>query len=383
MSGTWYDPSDTINPRGSQEPSPGDDIFVGAEDADFFINGDGNPVPEVPAGDGNDTMDGRGGNDVLGGGDGNDSLLGGDGDDELYGGAGDDTLDGGKGNDFLDAQPGDDTMFGGEGDDTVVLNGVASDYTWQPVTGGWIVTDNREAGGDDGTDFIAADIEWVAYNNDGGGTTFEAPPCFAAGTRIMTARGEVPVEALRAGDQVVTLGLRGPWLRPVAWIGHRRVDCRRHPRPEAVLPIRFRAGSLGAGVPHRDLVVSPDHALFLDGVLVPAAALVDGVSVLRDVATRQVRYFHVELDAHDVLLAEGAPAESWLDCGNRTDFENGGLLVRLHPDFAALRAVAGCAERLAAGPRLERIRAAIAARAGARGEPRAVPPAGGTTHALP
>jgi hypothetical protein len=114
-------------------------------------------------------------------------------------------------------------------------------------------------------------------------------------------------------------------------------------------------------------VLSPDHALYLDGALVPAAMLVDGVNAVREVAAREVRYFHVELDTHDILLAEGAPAESWLDCGNRSHFENGGLVVRLHPDFAAPRGAGGCAERLEDGPRLARILAGIARRTGAAG----------------
>jgi len=359
MSGTWYDPDGT--PRPGNAPTDGADSFVGTEVDDIRPGDDG---PLIHAGPGDDTMRGLGGTDLLAGGEGDDLLDGGDDYDELYGGAGNDTLLGGGGDDFLDAQPGDDHLQGGDGSDTVVLNGAPDGYAWTPTIGGWIVTDTStgsNGGGDDGTDFIASDVEWIQYNQT---SETLATPCFTAGTRIMTARGEVPVEMLRAGDLVVTLGLRGPWLRPVEWVGHRRVDCRRHPRPEAVRPVRIRAGSLGPGVPHRDLVLSPDHALYLDGALVPAGALVDGVSTVREVAAREVRYFHVELDAHDILLAEGAPAESWLDCGSRDQFENGGLVVRLHPDFAAPRSTAACAELVTEGPRLERILAGIAARRG-------------------
>jgi hypothetical protein len=212
-------------------------------------------------------------------------------------------------------------------------------------------------------------VEFFQFGNNAGEENNLPAPCFAAGTRIMTARGEVPVEALRAGDMVVTLGLQGPHLRPVRWIGHRAVDCRRHPRPDQVVPVRILAGALGPGVPARDLVVSPDHALHVEGVLVPAAALVDGHGVRRDRGVGKVQYFHVELDAHDVLLAEGAPAESWLDCGNRAQFDNGGLVVALHPDFAVDPAVRGCAPRLAQGPALDRLRLRLAARRRVAAEP--------------
>ncbi|WP_137127560.1 Hint domain-containing protein [Roseomonas sp. HF4] len=357
MSGTgWFDPDG--NPRPGNAPTPGDDSFVGTEGDDIQTGGES---PIISAGLGNDTMRGFGGTDLLSGDEGEDLLDGGAGDDELYGGADNDTLIGDAGDDFLSGRDGDDKIYGGEGSDTVVLGGTPGGYSWTPTAGGWIVTDLNVNDEDDGTDFIASDVEWIQYNASG---DILPTPCFAAGTRIMTARGEVPVEMLRVGDLAVTLGLRGPWLRPVEWIGHRRVDCRRHPRPAAVQPIRIRAGSLGPGVPHRDLLVSPDHALYLDGALVPAAMLVDGTAAVREVAAREVRYFHVELDQHDVLLAEGAPAESWLDCGNRDQFSNGGLVARLHPDFAAPRGAAACAELVTGGPRLARILAAIAARRG-------------------
>jgi hypothetical protein len=76
----------------------------------------------------------------------------------------------------------------------------------------------------------------------------------------------------------------------------------------------------------------------------------------------RLRYYHVELDAHDVLLAEGAPAESWLDCGNRDQFDNGGLIVALHPDFAGDPEQPGCAPRLVGGPALDRVLMRLAAR---------------------
>ncbi len=82
-------------------------------------------------------------------------------------------------------------------------------------------------------------------------------PCFAAGTRIMTQHGEVPVERLRAGDVVITAA---GCCKPIQWIGHRRIDCRRHAKPHDVWPVCVNPGAFGAGLPRRELRLSPDHA---------------------------------------------------------------------------------------------------------------------------
>ena len=141
----------------------------------------------------------------------------------------------------------------------------------------------------------------------------ELVACFAEGTRILTLRGETAVESLRIGDLVVSA--QGP-VRPVRWLGHRRIDCRRHERPRDVWPVRVRAGAFGPGRPFRDLLLSPDHAVFVDGLLIPIRYLMNGASVAQENCD-DITYWHVELDRHDVLLAEGLPAESYLDTGNR------------------------------------------------------------------
>jgi hypothetical protein len=189
-----------------------------------------------------------------------------------------------------------------------------------------------------------------------------SPACFAAGTRIRTARGDVPVESLREGDAVLT-AREGGRRAPVRWIGHRRVAPARHPRPWDVNPIRVRAGALGPGQPSRDLLLSPDHALFLDGLLVRARDLLNGATVVQEAAER-ITYFHVELDRHDVLFAEGAPAESFLDTGNRAAFDNGGAAVMAHPEFArAVRDRDACAPLVWRGPALADVRARVVSRA--------------------
>ncbi len=178
-----------------------------------------------------------------------------------------------------------------------------------------------------------------------------ATPCYAAGTRIDTPSGGVLVEDLRPGD-LVSLAAGGS--APVRWAGHRRVDLRRHPRPAPSRPVRVRAGSFGPGLPRRDLVPSPEHALFLDGVLVPVHALLDGASVVQETRDR-VTYHHVELERHDVMLAEGLPAESYLDTGNRAQFAQG--MASLHPQFGRGDGTAqACAPMVLAGPALGALR---------------------------
>ncbi len=197
-----------------------------------------------------------------------------------------------------------------------------------------------------------------------GGNTVLSAPCFAQGTRIATAAGEMRVEELAPGMQVLRAG---GGAAEVVWVGHRRVDCTRHPRPDEVWPVRIQAGAFARGVPGRDLLLSPDHAVFWEGVLIPVRHLVNGRTV-RQEAVDAVTYFHVELAAHDVLLAERLACESYLDTGNRAAFANGGAATMLHPEFARGRwAAAGCAPLVEAGPAVASARSRLLARAGAMG----------------
>ena len=184
--------------------------------------------------------------------------------------------------------------------------------------------------------------------------------CYAADTRITTVRGEVPVEQLAEGDLVLTH--HGAAV-PVQWIGHRHVNCRRHPKSEKVWPVRVATGAFGDNLPHRDLWLSPDHAVYVDDVLIPIKRLINGMSIAQ-VPTDQVTYYHVELPQHDLLLAEGMPAESYLDTGDRSRFANGGQAILLHPDFSArIWEAMGCAPLIVTGPRLVATRQRVNARA--------------------
>ena len=214
-------------------------------------------------------------------------------------------------------------------------------------------------------------ISWVvsdgvASSNIGTSTVNETP-CYCRGTRILTDRGEVAVEDLRIGDRVVTLSGAA---RPIRWIGCRHLDLTRHPAPGRVQPIVIRAAAVADGMPCRDLLVSPDHAVLLDDVLILARQLINGASIQRQVQCQAVTYYHIELETHDILLAEALPAESYLDTGNRGMFENGGVPLILHPDMGdgqRQRFARSCRPLIDDAARVEPIWRRLAMRAVARG----------------
>ena len=170
-------------------------------------------------------------------------------------------------------------------------------------------------------------------NFTGGTIWVDTQVCYTAGTRILTDRGEIAVEDIAAGDLVVTLDGDTQALKPVKWVGHRRLDLTTHRKPESAAPIRIVRDAFADNQPHRDLVVSPDHGILIDGQLVPAKLLINGTTITQDRSVKTVTYHHVELDRHAILLAEGLPAESYLDTGNRAFFANAGLALVLHPEF--------------------------------------------------
>ena len=143
--------------------------------------------------------------------------------------------------------------------------------------------------------------------------------CFLAGTRIATPDGEKPVESLRAGDLVLN-----PAGKPAAirWLGISTVATR-FADPRRSMPIRIKAGALGDELPRRDLLVSPAHALYFAGILIQAGAMVNGVSIVREPAMpERFCYYHVEMETHQLILAEGAATETFVDNAGRMNFDN-------------------------------------------------------------
>jgi hypothetical protein len=142
--------------------------------------------------------------------------------------------------------------------------------------------------------------------------------CFCANTLIQTPSGERPVQELAVGDEVTTH--RGD-ARPIVWIGTGKVLATRG-RRNAATPVIVRRGALAHNVPHRDLCVTKGHSLYLDDVLIPVEYLVNHRSITWDDLAQEVALYHIELATHDVLVADGAPAESYRDDGNRWLFQN-------------------------------------------------------------
>ena len=196
-----------------------------------------------------------------------------------------------------------------------------------------------------------------------GATLTATAACYLAGTKILTVAGEVSVEDLTVGDLLVTAGAG---LQAVRWIGQRAYLARlvnAHHRA-GLMPIQISAGALADNVPARDLFVSPEHMMVLDGHLVAAHRLVNGSTITRLEDIDVVKYFHIELDQHSVIFAEGAPSESYLDTGNRNMFTN--VL-----DYAEIGGPVGstvaCLPIVSEGPVLAAIRGVIADRAEANG----------------
>jgi uncharacterized repeat protein (TIGR03803 family) len=203
----------------------------------------------------------------------------------------------------------------------------------------------------------AGDLFGTTYSGgaNGDGTAFEIIMCFLAGTQIATPTGEWPVERLQPGDLVMTL--RGE-ARRVIWIGEGRVPATRG-RRNAATPVVVRKSALADNVPHHDLRVTKAHSLYIDDVLIPVEFLINHRSILWDDQAQDVRLYHIELDSHDVLLANGAPAESYRDDGNRWSFQNANSGWSLPPQEP-------CAPVRTGGPVVDAVWRRLLERAGPR-----------------
>jgi len=189
--------------------------------------------------------------------------------------------------------------------------------------------------------------------------TEDNTPCYCPGTLIATDSGEVLIEDLAIGDCVINH--KGE-ARAIKWIGHRSFSGRFIATKRDILPICFKAGSIGENVPRRDLWVSPHHAMYLNGVLIEAKDLINGLSIYQTSSVESVKYFHVELDSHDVIIAEGALAESFIDDNDRGMFHNAQDYVALYPETEATDFPRYYAPRIDSGEEVEAARASLNAR---------------------
>ena len=179
--------------------------------------------------------------------------------------------------------------------------------------------------------------------------------CFCIDTRILTEDGERAVQNLVAGDRVVT---HSGAVRPIVWIGVGKALATPR-RRGAATPVIVRKGALGPNVPHTDLRLTKGHSLLHDGALIPVEFLVNHRSILWDDRAQEVSLYHLELATHDVLLANGAAAESYRDDGNRWLFQNGNSGWKLPPKLP-------CAPVLTGGPIIDAIWRRLLDRAGPR-----------------
>jgi len=258
---------------------------------------------------------------------------------------------------------GTNIVNGFAGGDTLVLDGfTATSDTFTAITG----TDNDMLALSNGTSTVNVNLTGsfsageFTISSVAAGT--EIHLCYARGTHILTPTGEVPVEALAVGDEVVTRH----GARAIKWIGRQSYAGRFLLNNPEKLPVRVEAGALGEGLPARDMRLSPGHAVLLDGTLVLAKALVNGITVTQDDAPALVDYFAVELETHDCLLAEGVWAESFADGpGLRTQFHNLADFRARFPAYVEPDAIALCAPRPEHGPALAAALAPVVARAAA------------------
>ncbi len=276
------------------------------------------------------TSAGSSNNDTIEGGDGNDSIMGEEGADQLSGDAGNDTIDGGEGDDNILGGSGQDSIITGQGADTV---NSGDDADWIFGSSGDVI-DGGEGGDDNDTLFLGDDgavINYDSGNPENGTVTFSdgttltftnietVIPCFTPGSRVKVARGTYKVEDLRVGDLIET---RDNGLQPIRWIGRKKLNQHDLALAPHLRPIRIRKGALGKGVPNRDMEVSPQHRMLIEGVqaellfghdqvLVRAKHLthLPGVDVIS--ACERVTYIHLMCEAHEVICVDKAWTESF------------------------------------------------------------------------
>ncbi|KXV58853.1 hypothetical protein AD947_05420 [Acetobacter tropicalis] len=154
--------------------------------------------------------------------------------------------------------------------------------------------------------------------------------CFLAGSMIRTPAGDVAVEEIRVGDDVVAYVNGEAVVRPVVWAGRKRATVQTHlPDDEAGYPVRVKQNAIADGMPYKDMLVTPDHCLFFEGRFVPVRMIVNGSSIFYERSVLSYDYYHIETEQHSVIMADGMLTESYLDTGNRASFQQDGTVARL------------------------------------------------------
>ncbi|WP_122072121.1 Hint domain-containing protein [Pseudophaeobacter sp. EL27] len=299
----------------------GNDILDGGSAGSSFYGEGGSGDDRMNSGVGDDTLFGDSGRDTLHGGSGGDALDGGSGADSIKGGSGNDTLTGGTGADTLSGGDDRDLFHGGAGDsvdggeggddhDVLDLRGMGrSRVTYDPDDGEAGTVDFLDADGTVTGTLTFENIEEVIE---------ETVACFTPGAMILTPQGEVAVEEIVVGDQVMTLDHGAQTVR---WIGTRELQAADLAARSAFNPVRIVAGALGEGLPEQDLLVSPQHRMLLSSahaemlfgepeVLAAAVNLVNERSVQR-AYPQAVTYIHLMFDRHEIIRANGAWTESF------------------------------------------------------------------------
>jgi len=332
---------------------------------------------------------GNGGNDTIQGGGGDDFIDGGADHDHLHGGAGNDIIYGGSGNDTIIGGAGADKLYGGDDRDTFTFG--AGEGIGDVVDGGaggddHDVLDLRgsvTAGGSLSIHYTGPDSNgngkngYVNYFDADGNLTGkldfteieEVVPCFTPGTAVATPRGERLVEELKIGDRIIT---RDNGIQEIRWLGHKTLDYGQLSRATHMKPVLIRQGSLGNGLPERDMLVSPNHrmlvandrtALYFDEheVLVSAKHLVNNKGV-QSVDALGVTYIHFMFDQHEVVLANG----TWTESFQPGDYTLAGIgnaqRGEIYDLFPELRTPEGRGGYTAARRTLKRHEAALLAR---------------------
>lgn len=170
------------------------------------------------------------------------------------------------------------------------------------------------------------------YGQNSGSLQFSDAACFCVGSMIRTSRGDIAVEDIQIGDDVVIYdnGAITGAVRRVTWVGQSHAVVRPHlPDDEAGYPVRLLKGAIARSVPCKDMLVTSEHCMFFDGRFVPVRMLVNGRSIFYDKSIKVYEYYHIETEVHSVIMADGVLTESYLDTGNRSAFRQKGKVIAI------------------------------------------------------